>query len=203
MITAILLAAGTSTRMGANNKLLEPLHGKPLFLYALDALLASAIEHIVLVTGHEANRIEQVMGQRKVTVVHNAKYKQGMTSSIQVGIEACPANCAGYLICLGDMPHLTPQAINLLLQAYHDQGNTMAIVQPTYNNRPGNPVLFGRSYRQELLQHTEPEGCKGVVQANRPNVVRLPLQAKGVLIDVDTPEALFNIRQQLPPEQTS
>ena len=198
MIAAIVLAAGTSSRMGPSNKLLEQVQGKPLVLHMVEAVLASKAGAVIVVTGHEAGKVEAALSHLKVTFINNPRYQQGMTTSIQAGVRACPLQTSAFMICLGDMPFVPTQALNLLINTFNKQASTQAIVKPVFEGRAGNPVIFGNSYRKAILNHTEPEGCRGIVQQHHKYVIGLPLSHKGVVVDVDKPEALQKVRQALP-----
>lgn len=187
-VTAIILAAGTSSRMGETNKLFLDLKGKPIIEWVIEGVSQSAVEEIILVGSElSMDRLAQ-FDDCKIRLIENANYKSGMTSSIQAGVSAAsPKN--GLMICLGDLPLIRTETLNQLILAFDDQ----SIVVPTYQGQKGNPVIFPSSLRQAILDHKEPEGCKGVVQANKKLVKLIEVDDEGILKDVDTHEQYLDI----------
>jgi molybdenum cofactor cytidylyltransferase len=195
MLTAIVLAAGMSRRMGGENKLLLPFGDKTMLETTLDHIFASGVEEVVVVVGHEADKVRSLLGDRPVKVILNPDYATGMTSSIQTGIREASPGTEGFMICLSDMPLIEAATYRALAEVFFEKKKTeeRVIVQPFYENAPGNPVIFSAIYKNELLAHDFPEGCKPVVQANRDFVVRVNAATDAVLRDADTPEALLNL----------
>src|SRR5258708_31018982 len=162
---AIILAAGSSSRMGAGrHKLLLPLDGRPVLAHVIDAALESYVRPIVIVLGHQA---DQVRAQIKtytrlpgMNIVENAAYLQGMSTSMHLGIQtllsygykkADPAYAVdSALIMLGDQPMITSQVIDTLITTFRATGKR--IVAPLYEGKRGSPVLFDASLFPELLQ---------------------------------------------------
>src|SRR4051812_30983807 len=105
MVTAIVLAAGLSKRMGSINKLLLQYKGKTIIETTLINILASKIDEVIVVTGHEEEKVQAAIQHLPVTIIHNSDYAKGMTTSIQIGIKH--AKESGYMICLGDMFKIT------------------------------------------------------------------------------------------------
>jgi len=185
MISAIVLAAGTSSRMGSKNKLLLPFKGSTFIEHIVSQLLKSTIDRVIVVLGHEKDTIKKVLTQKEVVFTINSNYKSGMTSSIQTGIKATSKNTDGYLICLSDMPFLTTSDYNKILASI--SGNK-EIILPFYKNLKGNPVYFSKGFREEILTHPAPEGCKGIVQNNKNFLIKVPFESTHILKDVDTEE---------------
>lgn len=191
MLTAIVLAAGMSRRMGGENKLLLPFGGKTMFETTLDRILASGVGQVIVIVGYQADMIRTLLVDYPVKVVYNPDYATGMTTSIQAGIREAPSSTAGYMICLADMPLIGPEIYRTLIGVFFEKNRTeeRVIVQPFFENTPGNPVIFSAFYKKELLALDFPEGCKPVVQANRAFVMRAEVGTDAVLLDADTPEA--------------
>jgi len=195
MITAILLAAGASRRMGPANKLMLSYKGKPMVLHTLDALIASKIEHVVVVKGHQPEAIDSIVGERSVQMVHNPDWEKGMTGSIQAGVGIADPGTRGYLICQGDMPDILTSTYNILYDEFHALNNEKQILLPAFKNKRGNPVLFCSSYRQEILTHREPEGCRELVKKYGSRVSLVEINDPGILRDIDTPKE-FQLRNK-------
>ncbi len=195
MLNVILLAAGRGLRMGGPNKLLLPFRDSTVLETTLSALCAADIGPVVVVTGHQRALIAPVVAQYPVQEVFNPDFQSGMTSSIQAGVRAAPAG-QGYMIGLADMPMITAAAYRLLAERFlsHAAQDARAIVLPRFGETKGNPVIFAAAYRDAILRHPEPEGCRGIVQANSTHVQWLEMPDDSVLSDLDTPEdydALF------------
>ena len=189
MLQIILLAAGQSRRMGAQNKLLLPFGGKTVLEATLTQLCAANIGQVYVVTGHEREQIAPVLSAFPVEEVFNPGFEVGMTSSIQAGV-AVAQNGLGYMICLGDMPLISTAVYQQLAARFLSvvAQNARAILLPRFEGNKGNPVVFAADYRNEILQHEHPEGCKGIVQANVAQVVWVDMTEDDVLRDIDSPE---------------
>ncbi len=183
-VTAVLLAAGSSRRMGSENKLLLPLGGKPMVVWVAEALERSCANELVVVLGHEAERVQEALRGYKFRFTYNAGYLEGMTSSIQAGIRAAAEGSLGWLICLGDMPWLEAGDYDRMLEAV---SGGEEILVPVYEGRRGNPVFFSRHFRELLLAHSEPEGCRGVVLSHGGCVREVPFEHNRIFRDVDVP----------------
>ena len=188
---AILLAAGSSTRMGARNKLTEDWRGKPLVLHAAAALAQAASDGVVaepiVVTGHESERLEELLAAAKVRLVHNPRHRSGMASSLAAGVAALGADVAGVFICLGDMPQLSPQLLARMSKAF-DPAQGKDIVVPVCKGRRGHPVLFGARHFPELVAVSGDAGARTVLARNEDAIVALEAAA-AVLLDLDDQQA--------------
>jgi len=185
MLSAIVLAAGLSKRMGQQNKLLLPYKTKTIIETTLENILASGIKDIIVVTGHEHTQVEAVVQHLPVRIIFNAQYKKGMTTSIQQGIT--DATGKGYMICLADMFLVTPHEYSFLHHEFENafQQNEKCICVPKYNEDKGNPVIFSSLYRDAILKHTDMEGCKTIVQSNKENIHWIEMNSDHILQDMD------------------
>lgn len=191
MVSAILLAAGMSTRMGEVNKLLLPIEGRAMVRRVAEQLTASEVGETRAVLGHEAAAVQAALSGLSLYFVTNPHFAQGMTGSIQRGVESCDPDVQGYMICLADLPALSAEEYDLLLAAFDAQrmSDPACIVMPVFDGQRGNPVIFSASYRAAILAHTEPEGCRAIVQAHREHVLLVKMATPHCLHDIDTPEA--------------
>lgn len=196
MITAIVLAAGMSRRMEGENKLLLPFGDKTMLETTLGHILASGVEEVMVVVGHESEKIRGLLGKYPVKVILNPGYAKGMTSSVQAGIRAASPDSDGFMICLSDMPLIDASTYGRLADVFLEKKQTeeRAIVQPFFENTPGNPVIFSAFYKNDLLALDHPEGCKPVVQANRGFVAQVKVGTDAVLRDADTREAYQSLK---------
>jgi CTP:molybdopterin cytidylyltransferase MocA/xanthine/CO dehydrogenase XdhC/CoxF family maturation factor len=191
-IAAIVLAAGTSSRMG-RNKLVELVRGKPLVRQAVDAALGSRLDPVVVVTGHEANRISAALHGAPVTIVHNDKFSEGLSASIRAGVAAVPEHCEGAMILLGDMPDISPALIDRLVAAFDPAGGR-AICVATAGDQRGHPVLWARPFFPEIMALKGDKGARELLEAHVHQVIEIDSGDDAPLADIDTPEALAVFR---------
>ncbi len=186
-VTAILLAAGFSSRMG-RPKPLSRLGDKPLLAHSLDTLRATPVREIIVVLGSDAESIRRVVPLDGTRVILNPGFAEGMSSSIRAGLQAASERAEAFLIVLGDQPLVTAATITGLIARYQTTRG-LAIV-PTFRGRRGNPVLFDRSLLPEMQAIRGDIGCRAVLSAHTAEVVEFPVDDPGILLDVDTPQDL-------------
>lgn len=188
-IAGLILAAGQSRRMGAVNKLLAEIDGAPMVAHVADAVLTSEARAVIVVTGHEREKLTQALAGRDVTFVHNPDYAEGLSTSLRRGLAALPADIDGVVICLGDMPNVTPDHLNRLIDAF-DPPAGRSICVPTFGGKRGNPVLWGRQYFKEILEVAGDVGARHLIGTYDDQVHEVSVPDSGVLLDLDTPQAL-------------
>lgn len=188
-VAAILLAAGQSRRMGEVNKLLADVDGQPMVCHAMRAIEASSTVATVVVTGHEPEAMRDVLGAPDVTFAHNGLYAEGLSTSLGAGLLAVPADCQAAVVCLGDMPRVSPEVIDRLISAYNPVEGR-AICVPTHNGKRGNPVLFDRQFFSEVLSIGGDVGARHLIGQHEDLVAEVPMEEDSIFLDVDTPEAL-------------
>ncbi len=191
-IAALVLAAGSSTRMGSN-KLLADLHGVPMIAQTVKRIAASHVEMITVVTGHQSAEIEKALKDQKVSLVHNPHYAQGLATSLRAGVAALKNSCDAILVCLGDMPLIDARDVNRMIAAFNPTENR-SIVVPVHERTFGNPVLWGAEHFQALLDCQGDRGARGLLEKLRDDVVEIAIDNQSVILDADTPEALVIIR---------
>jgi molybdenum cofactor cytidylyltransferase len=184
MISAIVLAAGQATRFGQCKQLLR-LRGKTILDHALDNLGGSKIDDIVVVLGAHADEIRETV-RISERVVTNPSFAEGMSNSIQAGLRSLPEGTEAVVIVLGDQPFVAPRTIDLLIDEYRRTGASVVI--PTYNGFRGNPVIVDRSLFGEMLGIRGDVGCRAIFGEHAQSVVKLPVDDRGVLVDIDTRE---------------
>jgi molybdenum cofactor cytidylyltransferase len=187
-VAAIVLAAGRSTRMGGPNKLLAEVAGKPLVRIAAEEAFASRADPVIVVTGHQRERVEQALAGLKVRIVHNPDFADGLSTSLKAGIAAVPADADGAIVCLGDMPQVRASLIDRLIAAF-DPARGALIVAPTIEGKRGNPVLWSRRFFPDLAALDGDIGARHLIAAYGEALAEVPADA-AALVDIDTPEAL-------------
>ncbi|HEX8185395.1 MAG TPA: nucleotidyltransferase family protein [Blastocatellia bacterium] len=185
MITAVLLAAGESRRMGKFKQLL-PLGGKSFVECCVDNLLASRVDNVIVVTGHREADVRSAVGNRPVRFAHNPDYRDGMSSSIKRGIDAIDEEADACLIALVDQPQIGADVINRVIEAYKKEETLIVI--PSYEGRSGHPIILDLKLRDELCAIDPNEGLRQVVHAHSNEVVRIEISTDAVLTDFDLPE---------------
>jgi molybdenum cofactor cytidylyltransferase len=191
-VAAIVLAAGRSSRMGAQNKLLADIGGTPMVRRVAETALASKARPVLVVTGHMAADVGAALAGLDVTLVPNPDYATGLASSLKAGIRAVPADCDGALILLGDMPRITVEHVDRLIGAFAAAPDT--IVVPVHAGRQGNPVLWPRRCFADLLQLEGDAGAKRLIAAHPEQTIEIEMGTSAIFADVDTPDALRRLR---------
>jgi len=191
-VSALILAAGFGSRFGGGegaSKLTAELKGRPLVRHVAEAALASSAREVTVVTGHAAEAVSEVLGGLNCRFLHNEAYAEGLASSLKVGVAALPADVAGALILLGDMPMIRAELIDRLIEAFEAQSEVDAVV-PVRAGQWGNPVLLGRSLFSDIAKLDGDKGAKGLLRAPGYRVIECPIEDPGIEIDIDTPAML-------------
>ncbi|HLB79995.1 MAG TPA: molybdopterin-binding/glycosyltransferase family 2 protein [Dongiaceae bacterium] len=192
-VAAVVLAAGRSSRMGVANKLLAEVDGSVLVAHAVDAALASRASAVVVVTGHEAERVRAALAGRAVTFVHNPEPAAGLSGSLKRGLAALGPEVDGALICLADMPRVDAAALDRLIAAF-DPLEGRSVCVPVWNGKRGNPVLWARRFFAEMAELAGDVGARHLIGAHAEVVCEVAMPDDAVLVDIDTPEALAAVR---------
>src|SRR5262249_1952022 len=193
-VAAIVLAAGRSSRMGSANKLLADVEGVPMVRRVVEAAIASPARPTIVVTGNEQGKVQAALRGCRVTFGHNARFAEGMSTSLQAGLAALPTTVDGALICLGDMPLVTATAIDRLIAAFNPVEGR-AICVPTWNGKRGNPVLWDRRFFAAMADLAGDVGAKHLIGEHADLVAEVAMPDDAVLTDIAAPEALAAPRQ--------
>ncbi|MEZ5669138.1 MAG: molybdopterin-binding/glycosyltransferase family 2 protein [Alphaproteobacteria bacterium] len=194
-IAAVVLAAGQSRRMGAENKLLAPLDGVAMVRRVAETVCASGVSEVVAVTGHEHAAVADALAGLPVKLVHNPDFAQGLSTSVRTGLGIVSAEADGALVQLGDMPDIRSDTLDRLIAAFNP-AEGRAICIPTFNGRRGNPVLWGRRFFDDLAQVRGDSGGRQILADYAELICEVGTDDPGILMDVDTPEALAAIRRR-------
>ena len=177
MISAILLAAGQSKRMGNENKLTKKIQDVPLIKHSVKNILASSINELIIVLGHQKEIIEKLIDKNeKIKFVFNKNFENGMASSIKVGLNNLSEKTETFFICLGDMPIIGHDIYNQLIKS---KGNKEIIV-PTYKGQQGNPVLFNKSMKEKIMSITGDTGAKQILELNKDKILNLEINDQSI-----------------------
>ena len=198
-ITGILLAAGLSIRMGQPKQLL-PFGESTIIETVVDNMLNAKFSEITVIVGHCAEKIRDTLNDRKVKIVYNPDYKDGMLTSVQTGIRSLDLKnrqllsddaifkdrCA-FSLMLVDQPFITSDLISKVIDAY--SGTDRGIVLPSYNNRRGHPVIFNHRYADDILAlEADSGGVRSLFNVYSDDIHYVSVDTDAVLRDIDTPE---------------
>lgn len=186
MITAIVLAAGASTRMGVP-KLLLPLKGKSILRHVTETALTSTCDAVVVVLGAHAEQLRGEVEGTGASIVINPDWQEGLSTSIRAGVEAASSlseDLEAVLLLLADQPLVSVETIDRLIQTFRATGKAM--IASAYSGTMGPPILFARPLFIELLTLEGDKGAKDVLARYPEQVVTVP--APEAAVDIDTIE---------------
>jgi molybdenum cofactor cytidylyltransferase len=192
-ISAILLAAGRSRRMGEFKPLL-PFGETTVIESCLNNLHTAGVENIVVVVGHRAEDIRAQLKFLNVSFALNPDPDSQMSTSIACGVELINENAKALLITLVDHPAVPPEVVARLINEWNQGAK---LIQPEYNGRGGHPVLIDLVYRQELLALNPHKGLRGLFDAHREEVRRVSVDSPYVARDMDTWEDYLRLHQDV------
>lgn len=185
-VAAILLAAGLSRRMGARNKLLLPVAGKPMVRHMAETYLSFLKTPLTVVTGNEADAVRGALAGLSIEFAHNEDFAAGQPGSVAAGLTVAP-DADLLLIGLADQPRLTSENL-LQLARWHRANDPLKITVPKRGINRGNPIVVPRVLRPRLTENPGRPGCMRLTR-DEPDLVQFaPLPADGFYADVDTPE---------------
>ncbi len=192
----IILAAGRSARFGRTKQLLE-LNGKYLLTHVLEAALASQLDPVVLVLGHDHRHIQRTLAAMlehpRVQVVVNARYREGQSRSLQAGLRAVDRDCPAAMFLPADQPLLKPATINCLLERFHNSDQDICV--PVCDGQYRSPAIFSRQMFDQLLALEGDVGGRKVIRANPGRVLAVDMPDPSDFVDIDCEEDLENLEK--------
>ena len=191
-ISATILAAGSSTRMGNTNKLLLLYKGKSLINITCDTLINSKLEPIFVITGFDHKKITNSLPKAIDSVIYNDNWSEGISTSINLAISSLPDIIDGNMIVLADMPLIKVKTINKLREAFV-KNNGEKIIYADYLGRQANPVIFPKKYFDEIQSLKGDIGCKKIINQNKINSLGIAIDSSEVIFDCDTEEDYSNL----------
>ena len=193
MISSILLAAGKSSRMKGENKLVKEINGMPLIKHSIKNILGSAIDEIVIVIGYNNSLIENIIEKnKKIKFIYNDDYETGISSSIKKGLSNISDKAEAFFICLGDMPNVNQNIYNKLIKTRYKYNKKLVtkkkkeIFIPIFEGKEGNPILFSRFMKEEIFNIDGDFGAKKIIENNKNKILHVPIKSSGVVLDFDT-----------------
>ncbi len=188
-VAAVVLAAGSSRRMGDINKLMLSIEGTPMVVRVVEALERSRVDRILIVTGHQSERISEALSGRKVELVHNPDHEEGIGTSIRTGISTLGKDFDGALIVLADMPWVGTEVVDRLIHAF-TEADERSIFIPSVGGKRGNPILWSSRHFPELLGLAGDVGGKGLFNRCSEAICHVEVESTAIRLDVDTPDVL-------------
>jgi molybdenum cofactor cytidylyltransferase len=187
-IGAILLAAGSGSRLGNRPKCLLELDGVPLICRQLAALTQVGVAELVVVLGQHADRIAPVLENLPVHIARNMDPNAGQSASLHLGLQALSRQADTVLVVLADQPLIDAQDLRDLMAAYANRVADIQVVQPHVDGLPGNPVMFSSDVSAAILRDETSAGCRGWQAARPSQVLRWETANTHYRFDVDCPE---------------
>ena len=195
-ISATILAAGKSSRMGDDNKLLLAVNGLPMINRVCKTIISAGLNPVIVVTGFDHKNVGKVIPKGIDKIVFNSNWESGMASSIYVAVSSLGDDVDGNMIVLGDMPKITKETLGQLIKKFiFNEGDR--IIYPIYANRQANPVIFPKKYFPEILSSVGDRGCKKVLKQYPDDAVGVPVRSDEVILDCDTKDDYFQITNKL------
>lgn len=195
----ILVAAGRSSRMG-RLKQLVPVGGKPMVLRVLEQALVAPLAKVVLVLGHEAQRVQEalgdIIGHPRLEVLVNRGYAEGMASSIRSGLERIQGEFPSFMLLFADQPLLDASTMELLLRAFWSSGKQICV--PLARGNRSHPVIFGSPFYPSLMALRGDVGAREILDAHPEEVLGVKVPCPDLLMDVDSPEDLHELEGKQP-----
>ena len=185
MISAIVLAAGQSKRMGGNNKLIKKYNKKYLINHIIGTLIKSKVNKIIVVLGFQSSKVRKIIVKnKKINFVFNKNYKSGMASSIKAGLKRVSKKNIGFLIVQADMPLISKNIINSI--CYVIKNNRKEIIAPTYKRKMGNPVGFKYSMINIFNKVKKDSGAKKMIMRNKKKLALITVNSNSIFKDFNT-----------------
>jgi molybdenum cofactor cytidylyltransferase len=184
-VAAIILAAGSSSRMGEQYKLLAPVGGIPMIKRVADAALGAEVFSTTVVTGRQADDVRSTLRGCDIGFVHNPDYHEGIAGSLKLGLSSLPEDIDGVMILLADMPFITATHINELIAEFNPV-TERDIVAPIREGRLGNPVIWSARYLPAMMKLSGDRGARPLLEEFAANVWEVPMGDDAIFMDIDT-----------------
>ncbi len=185
MLSALLLAAGESKRMGKLKQLM-PLGKSTIIEQAIDNLLSSAVNEVIVVVGHKAEEITKTIATKPIKIIVNPNYQEGMSTSIIAGLILVDPQAQAVMLALGDQPLVDSQTIKRLIAEFYNHDKGIAV--PTYKGKRGHPVIFAIKYKAELLELKGDIGGREIIEHHPEDILEVAVDSESIISDIDTEE---------------
>ena len=186
-ISCLVLAAGLSSRMTIGNKLLLKVKSITIIEKTIKNLFNSNIDNFFIILGYQSNLLSKVLKSFKIPLIINDSYKEGISSSIKIGISRVDDKSNGVMICLADMPKITSKTYNILIENFKKfyDSSTPLIILPQYNGKTGNPVILSNHFFSQLNEISGDIGAKYLIKKNKKYIKKVNISESYILEDID------------------
>jgi molybdenum cofactor cytidylyltransferase len=191
-VAGLVMAAGRSSRMGANKLLMDD-DGKPIVARVVEQALAADLAEIIVVTGHQEAEMRAALAGLKVRFVSCPDYAEGMSASLRSGLKALPTDIDAALVLLGDMPRVGTTLLRRMIAAFNP-AEGRAIIVPSFQGKRGNPVLWDRRFFGEMTELAGDVGARHLIGEHAELVTEIAAENGGIFLDIDTPEAYRTLK---------
>jgi molybdenum cofactor cytidylyltransferase len=193
-VAGLVMAAGRSSRMGANKLLMDD-DGKPIVARVVEQALAADLAEVIVVTGHQEAEMRAALAGHKVRFVSCPDYADGMSASLRSGLKALPADIDAALVLLGDMPRVGTALLRRMIAAFNPTEGR-AIIVPSFQGKRGNPVLWDRRFFGEMTELAGDVGARHLIGEHAELVTEIAAEDGGIFLDIDTPEAYRTLKDK-------
>jgi molybdenum cofactor cytidylyltransferase len=197
-VAGLVMAAGRSSRMGANKLLMDD-NGRPIVARVVEHALAADLADVIVVCGHEEAGVRAALAGQKVRFVPCPDYADGMSASLRCGLKALGADVDAVLVLLGDMPRVGTGLLRRMIAAFNPTEGR-AIVVPSFQGKRGNPVLWDRRFFHEMMELAGDVGARHLIGEHAELVTEIESEDDGIFLDIDTPEAYRSLKRGQPGE---
>ena len=188
-IMGVILAAGNSTRMGKDNKLLKNIGGAPLVRNTAIEMLKSDIDSCSIVLGYQSDKVAATIKDLNINLILNPLWEEGQASSLKAALNTLDTSYSDLLVMLGDLPGVKSKHINKVIEAHLLTDNRKSkITIPSFNGKKGNPVIWGRSFFSDLSNLEGDVGGRALFGQHPAAINLIDMDDKAVVTDTDTPE---------------
>ncbi|USG62827.1 nucleotidyltransferase family protein [Sneathiella marina] len=185
-LDVLMLAAGQSRRMGAENKLLMPFRSTTLIRHVTEQLIAANLGEVLVVTGFDAERVTNELLDLPVRFCHNSDYEMGQMSSVRAGCRVLTGPREGMMVALSDMPFLSAEDYCRLHRRFRAQSAPKILI-PDYAGERGNPIIIPREFIADIAKGTMKAGCRKLVRDHPEKTEIFAVDSSAYIADIDTP----------------
>jgi len=194
--SAVVLAAGLSSRMEGPHKMMLPVGGEPAVRRSVRAVLDSGVHEVVVVTGYQGRDVINALSDLPVTLQPNIRYEDGQMSSVAAGVAGLSKPTDAIMVCLGDMVLITADDYRELMAVYEAHSG-FSIVAPRYRGERGNPILFAAAYAPEVAAGRRLIGCRKLIEEYPDETYFHDVAHDRYSMDMDTPQDYARVLSRL------
>jgi len=193
IIAGIILAAGSSKRMG-KQKLLLPFKDSTILEEVIKTVKSCSTLNEVIVV-YKSEEVLNAIKKYDVKSVYNPIAEKGQSTSVVEGIKSCHPETKAYMFIMGDQPFISLDIMKAIIEVWNNNPNS--IIVPRYDGRNGMPTLFPSNYKQELLNITGDKGGRDIIKANPDNVIYVDFNDTLAGVDIDTMEDYYECLKKI------